>query len=252
MEVEVAVSLRTQRICLYMGLAFPFVFFIGWGLIAGFLLPIPSPAAAAGQIQQFYVDKPLRVQIGLIVTIAASALQVPFAALISTHMRRIEGQHSPLSYAQMLLSTLATALILVPCFIWAALAFRPEQRDPQTFLFVSDLAWLMFVGTFAPGVLQSICFAICVLSDDRQKPVFPRWAGYFNLWVALLFMPGALVIIFKNGLFAWNGLMGWWVPAVVFGSWFLVMCFILRQAIADLEQESVAESSTRHETGSDR
>ena len=41
----------------------------------------------------------MRVQIGLIVTIGASALQVPFAALISTHMRRIEGRHSPLLFA---------------------------------------------------------------------------------------------------------------------------------------------------------
>jgi hypothetical protein len=246
------VSLRTQRICLYMGLAFPFVFFIGWGLIAGFLLPIPSPADAPAKIQQFYIDKPVRIQIGLIITIGASALQVPFAALISTHMRRIEGKHSPLSFAQMLLSALATALILVPCFIWAALAFRPAQRDPQTFLFFSDLAWVMFVGTFSPGVLQSICFAICVLSDQRKKPVFPRWSGYFNLWVAMLFMPGALVIMFKHGLFAWNGLLGWWVPAVVFGSWFLVMCFILRRAIADLEQETADQGHVRDAMGSAR
>jgi hypothetical protein len=232
------VSFRTQRVCLYMGLTFPFMFFLGWGLIAGFLLPIPSPAASAETIQQFYIAKPIRIQIGLIITIAASALQIPFAALISTHMRRIEGEHSPLSYAQMLLSTLATALILVPCFIWAVLAFRPAERDPHTFQFLADLAWLMFVGTFSPGVLQSICFAICALNDHREKPVFPRWSAYFNLWVALLFMPGALVIVFKNGLFAWNGLMGWWVPAVVFGSWFLVMWFILRQAINNLEEEA--------------
>jgi hypothetical protein len=231
------VNERSQKLCLYLGIAFPFVFFVGWGLIAGYMLPLPSPHDPASEIQQFYVDNQHTIQVGLIITIAAGAFQAPFFGLIGMHMRRVEGKHSPLAYGQMMLGSLGVLLVVVPMFIYAVCAFRPESRDPETLLAFSDFAWMMFIGAFSPAVLQNILLAICILGDKRETPIFPRWVGYFNLWAATLFMPGCIVIIAHSGPFAWNGLMAFWVPASVFGGWFIVMFVVMKRVIAEQAAE---------------
>jgi hypothetical protein len=48
--------------------------------------------------------------------------------------------------------------------------------------------------------------------------------------VAVLFIPGGLLTFFKTGPFAWSGVFVYWVPLVVFFSWYLVMFVVLRQA----------------------
>jgi hypothetical protein len=65
-----------------------------------------------------------------------------------------------------------------------------------------------------------------VVASFRARPavpVFPRWAGYYNLWIALLVLPATMIMFFRDGPFAWTGLIGVWSPAAVFGSWYLVM-----------------------------
>ena len=48
--------------------------------------------------------------------------------------------------------------------------------------------------------------------------------------------PGGLITFFKTGPFAWNGLLAFWVPLVIFFVWFLVMFVALLKTIR--EQES--------------
>src|SRR5581483_3345724 len=82
-----------------------------------------------------------------------------------------------------------------------------------------------------PALMQCGAVGFAVLGDKSGDPVFPRWVGYYNLWTAFMFLPGALVIFFHTGPFAWNGILAFWVVAVLFGAWFIVMTFVLLQAI---------------------
>jgi hypothetical protein len=52
-----------------------------------------------------------------------------------------------------------------------------------------------------------------------------------NFWMALLFLPAGLMVFFKTGPFAWNGLLSFWLPLVAFGIWFNVMIYALLRAI---------------------
>lgn len=81
------------------------------------------------------------------------------------------------------------------------------------------------------AVVQAAAVAVAVLGDKSTRPLIPRWVGYFNLWVILLFLPGGLATFFKTGAFAWNGLLAFWLAAVVFGLWYVVMTVMLRRAI---------------------
>ncbi len=72
-----------------------------------------------------------------------------------------------------------------------------------------------------------------IMSVQHEQPIFPRWVGYFNIWVAVLFIPGGLLTFFKTGPVAWNGLLAFWMPVVVFFAWYIVMFFVLRTVIRD-------------------
>lgn len=74
---------------------------------------------------------------------------------------------------------------------------------------------------------------VATLRDAREHPVFPRWFGYLNLWVAFAFLPGPFIIFFHTGAFAWNGFAAFWIPASVFGVWFGSWFLALRNAIED-------------------
>lgn len=80
-------------------------------------------------------------------------------------------------------------------------------------------------------MVQGLAIALCILRDDSSDPLFPRWAGYFNIWVFLLFLPSLLTYFFKTGPFAWNGLFVWWIPLAVFGTWFIVMTVLMLRSV---------------------
>jgi hypothetical protein len=72
---------------------------------------------------------------------------------------------------------------------------------------------------------------LAILKHAARNPVFPRWAGFFNLWSALIFLPGSLLPFFKAGPFACNGLLAFWLPGTIFGIWYIVMQVLVLKAI---------------------
>ncbi len=82
------------------------------------------------------------------------------------------------------------------------------------------------------------CFGIAVLLDRREKPIFPRWLGYYNLWVALMFMPGTFNVFFHDGPLAWNGIIAWYMPLAVFASWLIINPIFLSRAVDTMADDA--------------
>jgi hypothetical protein len=224
-----------QRVFAYCGIAFALVFFAGM-LLAGLLPPHP-PSATAAQVARLWYDHPVRHELGLFLCIVAAGLTGPFAAIISAYLRRIDTTYS-CSYLQLLGGAAGIVAILVPIFLFTAAAYRPGDRPDEVLRAINDLAWLPFIGNFPPALMQTLAITCAVLGQREGTPeIFPRWVGYYNLWTAVLFLPGGLVIFFRSGPFAWNGVFAFWLPAVVFGAWFIVMALVLRKAIAAADRE---------------
>ena len=235
-------SRRARQLCLWSGPAFMAVFLFGFWVIAG-LVPPPSPHDSALKIAHLYQQNTNGIRLGLLITMIAAALSVPFGALIAVHMKRIEGRSPVLAYTVLAMTAINCILITMPVMIMTAAAFRPA-RDPALTQLLNDLAWIPFVMVFPPAVVQNIAIAVATFSDKAPRPVFPRWVAYFNLWVAFLFLPAGLLTFFKHGAFAWNGLLSFWVALTVFGTWYLVMFVVLRGAV---EQEFSASDGIEAE-----
>jgi hypothetical protein len=76
-----------------------------------------------------------------------------------------------------------------------------------------------------------IPFGIAILRDRGALPLFPRWLGFFNFWIALLILPALLLPFFKSRPFAYNGIVALYLPFGAFFIWMVVMTFGLMRAI---------------------
>ena len=204
---------------------------VGWWPLAHFVPP-PPPSWSAVEIAEFYAANTFGIRTGLLLMMAGAGFFIPFIALISAQMRRMEHTPPVLAYTQLLGGSMSVMIILVPIMLWTTAAFRPE-RDPEIIQMLNDAAWLIIAMTFAPGIMQNISIGLAVLWDKSARRVFPRWVAYVNFWMALGFLPAGLMTYFIEGPFAWNGLLAFWLPLVAFAIWFNVMFIALMTAIKE-------------------
>jgi hypothetical protein len=106
---------------------------------------------------------------------------------------------------------------------------------------LNDLAWLPFVGVVSTGVLQCLTIGAAILIDQRAQPVFPRGVGCYNILVASTIVPAGLVVFFKQGPFAWNGLIARWLLVVSFFIWMTAMAALVFRNIS--VQQALAKRS---------
>jgi len=221
-------SLRRQISCTTCGFVFLGVLFIG--LFGTSALPPQSPNFAPDYVVGWLSDHRSLKLTGFAVTSVAIGLVMPLVTAISMQMSRVEGRFPVLSVLQFAGGLVTWVTITISMVILCVAAFRLE-RDQQMTQFIVDFGWLLLFFVFSPFVMQQIAIALVVFSDRSPNPVFPRWLGYFNIWVALLFTPVVVMPFFKVGPFAYDGLLGFWIPTFVYGAWALGMAIMTRRAI---------------------
>jgi hypothetical protein len=227
----------SQKLCVWSGPAMA-VTLLSAFIIMGFLPP-PDPRLSGEEIVRLFQEDQGRIQAGGIVMIFGSALLFPWISVISVQLRRIEGRHTPMATTQLASGALGAFLFLTPMIMIQALAFKPERLDPAVAETCYYFAWLFFCGTPIFAIIQNLAITVAILQDSSPDPVLPRWAGYFNVWAALLFAPGIACYFFDEGPFARRGVFVWWIPLTVFGVWFVVMTTVLLRAI-DAQSEADA------------
>ena len=235
-------GIRLQKISAYLGFAWVALFFLGFWAIARFVPP-PSPQLGPREIKQFFAGNTSGIRIGMLINMLAGALMLPWCAAWAVQMKRIEGRTSPLTYTMLMCGACLVLELIFPCAFWQVAAFRPEG-DAEMIQRLNDLAWLPFLGILSTAVIQGFVMSAAILMDGRPVPAFPRWAGYFNFWIVMMFFPAAFIYFFKTGPFAWNGLLAWWLIVFVFATWILVDTFLLLGAVRHQETHPDAPSLT--------
>ena len=235
---------RLRGAAAFCGVLYVVILFAGWGLVAGMMLPVWSPQWNTGQVAAAFQADTQRIRIGMLLTMVAAMLAIPFTASVSQQVARIEGHVGILTWCAGIGGAALMILTFYPAIFWLLAAYRPERAD-ELIRLMNDLAWLQLIGGVTVFFTLPLSVALAALLDRSPEPLFPRWAGYYNLWTVLLIVPDQLLFFFKTGPFAWNGIFGFWIPVVVFGLWFIVTYYLLRRAInrTGYDQPVVSDSS---------
>ena len=235
MKASQSMSRASHLLCAHSALAFAALLGLAVFGFAGWLPPV-VPGNSADEIAQMFQQDNTRIRIGMATLAFGCVFWWTLAAAISSQMKRIEGyRHHPLASVQLASASGTVVALLMASFFWLVAAYRPDITPPSTIQIFNDYGWFCFIGMYPPIVLQVVAIGICILMDRSSKPVYPRWLGFANFWIALGFMPGALVPFFKAGAFAWNGVLAFWLVAVLFFAWILLMWWTTVKAIQQPE-----------------
>lgn len=215
------------------------LFIIACVPFANFVPPI-DPALEAFEVVEIYRANTGNILIGMVLLLTAVTLYMPLYSIISLQMARIEGDKPILAIMQGLTGVCTCMIAMVSIMFFAVAAFRVDQLDPNIVWVLNDLGFMTLLWPFAPAFFQSIAIGLCIISDKSSTPVYPRWIGYYNFWVALVYLPGALIPFFKSGPFSWIGIMAFWIPAIDFFIFIFIMTFFTVKAI---KQQSLGSSA---------
>lgn len=232
---------RNQRICIWSGPVFMALFFLGYGVVARYIPP-PDPAKPAAEVARFYRENANSIRTGMVLSLYALVFYVPWTAAMSVQLKRIEGRHSPFTYAQLGIGCTLPVAFFPALYFFQVAAYRPERSD-EAIQQLNDMGWLPFTGIIYAIVIQNLVVGIAVLSDKRRDPVFPRWYAYFSFWTALLYCPASLDVYFTDGPLAWNGLLSWWLSLVSFFAWLVVTTVLLFKAVRHQQREESPDNA---------
>lgn len=230
---------RTELWLAWSGAPFVVLFFLGLLVIAGWVPP-PSPALNAADVAELYRADNFSIRLGVLCCFLGTMFFLAFGAGIAGQTRRIPGVAPAVTYFQIASFASAVLILIFPMICWWAAAFRPDDRAPELVQMLNDLGWLMFVVGFAPYVTWAVSTGLAIFSDTSDTPLYPRWAGYLCVFVGLVQIPPGVLVFFKTGPFAWNGLVSWWIPMFDFFGWIVAMTVLTVRAV-DRRPEGVAD-----------
>lgn len=220
------------------------IFFVG---IAGFVPP-PKESWSAERIAEFYEENRTGIRVGMIGAMFFSALMLPFFTVVSAEIRKIEGRVSLMAPVQFGGAVILIAFFQIIGLFWLLASFRPEAHV-DVIRQANDFCWLVWTMLIPTYSLQFVCMAVAGFIDTRSRPTWPRWAAYLNIWVAITGAGGVLAVFFKTGPFSWNGVMGFWIPVILFVVGMTVtMVLLLQRARYEEGLESAADSAPERRT----
>ena len=212
----------------------------GFAAFAGFIPP-PGADWDAPRIATFYAENRILIRVGLVLAMFFSALLLPFLTLVSAEIRRIEGRRSLLAPIQFGGAVVLVTFFQIICLLWLEASFRPDNND-QLVRAMNDYGWLVWTMLIPTGTMQFLAIAVASFGDRSADVVWPRWAAYANIWVAITYGGGVLAVFFKTGPFSWTGLVGFWVPTILWAAG-MTMNMVLIKRRDDRQPDVAARSS---------
>jgi hypothetical protein len=233
-------STAAQRISLWVSAVFGGFLLLAFLLMPGFFPPM-SPRMSAQATAAYYADHTSRIRASMIIFNVCAIMLIPLFTVIVHQMKRMATDTQVLAYCYLSAVTSGATLLAIADLFWLIAAFRPD-RDPNIIQMLNDFAWIVFTAPVGMIVGQCLCIAIAVWLDKHAVPIFPKWVAPFCVLIAALMVPAAAAAAVQTGPLAWNGFISFWLRVVSYGTFLVVMFFVLRGAIRR-EQADIDDSA---------
>ena len=227
---------RAGLLCTWAGPAFVVLYSAGM-LIAG-LFPPTRPKDSAEQVALFFVENHAMIGLGTILMCFGAGFIAVWAVAIAVQIRRTELGSPLMTYAS-LASAFFVAIdaSLIPT-LWAVVSFRAGEISPDIVLILNDMGWFLFLFPWQlGGGIWFIAVGLAILWDKNPQPVYPRWAGWASLWFCVMTFPAGLIVFFKSGPFAYNGILAFYVPLGVLFIWVIAMTVVTLKAFNEQSEQ---------------
>lgn len=236
LTVSLGLSTRTQIVCAWSGLGLIALVLGGWLIMTGYLPPIPANDTAQ-EVADHYRDNPDLIRAGLVIGFCGWTPWALLTAVMAVQMNRMHPKRPVLAMIQLVTGAAGFVFLLAGTIVLIATAFRPE-RSPETTQALHDLGWIMIFITVPAFSTQALAIGVATLKRDVARQVWPRWFGYLNIWVAILFVPALFLPFFRTGPFSWQGAAVYWLAFTVFFAWIIAMVVVIRRAAQEEEREA--------------
>jgi hypothetical protein len=210
---------RNQLICAHSVWLYIAMTLVGFLLLPRWLPP-PGPDLPQAEVVKIFTNNPL-MRIGMEILMMSSAFFIPVTAAITVQLRRIEGPNHVLADLQLVVAAVSVVPIQIAAYAWLVISYR-ANTPPEIIMVFNDLAWFMIISAVSCPVVQSLAIGFCILGDKSTKKIYPRWLGFFNIWMVLLDLPALIIPFVKIGPFTWNGALGFWVVVSGFFLWLML------------------------------
>lgn len=230
-------STRSQIACAWSGLVLIIVVVAGFLALAGYLPPPIHANYSAQRVATWYADHTTRIRAGLVVGFCGWTPWAALTAVMGVQIARMQPRRPVLAMFEIITGAAGFVFLLMSMIILLVTTFRPD-RSPEITQTLHDLGWFTLFITVPAFSTQAGIIGVATLRENPPVQVYPRWVGYVNISVALLFFPALCIPFFKTGPFSYQGALVYWLAFIVFFVWILVMIWAIRQAALD---EAAAE-----------
>ena len=221
-----------MRIFVGSGLVLVLMTIVGFGWLMH-MVPPPSPADSEQATLAWVAEHQTSILIGAALVTFFWSFWVTWAAPLLLYIRRME-RVPLLTFACLANVGGGAAVITTIAVAWTVMAFRAE--DPAIVQAFNDLGFFLFLYTWPPFGILMVIIAVAIWRDINATPIFPRWVAYYNVYAALGMAPASFMGLFKTGPLAYNGVLAFWVVAIDFFVWMVVMSIVVLKAVARDQQ----------------
>jgi len=217
-----------MRLCVWSGIVLVAMTVVGFGGLMGYVPP-PAASMTADQSLAFVRAHQQWILAGGAVCTFFWSFWVTWAAPIIIYIRKME-RAPVLTIASIANVGGGAAVITTIAVSWTVMAYRAES--PLIVQAFNDLGFFLFLYTWPPFGIWMAILALAIFRDVNPTPTFPRWVAYYNVLCALGMCPASLMGFFKSGPFAYHGILAFWLVALDFFIWMLVMSAVMLWVIA--------------------
>lgn len=224
------------RFCAWNGALFMAVFVYFWGYL-GHNFPPFQPDVPAAEVAGWFRSNAGSIRLGMVVAMTFAVCYAVWGLAIGRVMEHVCGRDSLLVKLQVWGAGLTVVPVLVSTSFWLTGAFRPEALPDWQLQMLYDMAWLLIDLGYSVTSVQLFALGAGFLRDKRAVPLVPKWLAWYAIWVGFMFAAECIMPYFRNGAFARNGVLNFWIEFMIWVAWVPTFTGYMLKAINRIERE---------------